>query len=84
MAWLPKGMSTAQAAEQLGISRHKLGRVLKGDAGISPDIALRLSAWLETSPEVWLDMQSAWDLAQAQRRGIPVIIPLQRRSAPGK
>ena len=36
-------------------------------AGVTADMALRLSAWLGTSAEMWLGMQSAWDLWQAQR-----------------
>ena len=75
--WLPKGLAMTQAAYQLGISRHKLGRILKGSASISPDIALRLSAWLDTSPDVWIDMQSSWDLWQAKQHGTPAIKPLR-------
>jgi addiction module HigA family antidote len=45
-----------------------LSRVANGKAGISPDMALRLAAWLETSPESWINMQSAYDLYQAAQK----------------
>lgn len=75
--WIPEGMTVTDAAEQLGISRVMLSKILNGNAGISADMALRLSAWLGTTPEVWLDMQSAWDLWQAEQRGLPPVKPLR-------
>ena len=48
------GLTVTEAARQLRITRVALSRILNGKAGISPDMAIRLSAWLDTSPEVWL------------------------------
>ena len=39
-----------------------------GSAGISPDMALRLAAWLDTSPDVWLRMQVTYDLWRAEKK----------------
>lgn len=75
--WLPEGMTVTEAAEQLGISRVMLSKILNGNAGVSADMALRLSAWLGTTPEVWVDMQSARDLWQAEQRGLPAVKPLR-------
>lgn len=40
------GLSVTEAASQLGVTRAALSRILHGHAGISPDMALRLEAWL--------------------------------------
>jgi addiction module HigA family antidote len=69
--WLPEGMTVTAAAGQLGISRVMLSKILNMKAGVTAEMALRLAAWLGTSPEVWLGMQSAWDLWQAERHSRP-------------
>ena len=65
------GLSVAEAARQLGVSRVALSRVLHGHAAISVDLARRLEAWLSKpdqrgpSAETWLRGQVAYDLWQA-------------------
>ena len=65
------GLSVTQAAEQLGVSRVALSRVLNGRAAVSPEMALRVEAWLGAErggrASVWLSMQSAYDLWQARQ-----------------
>lgn len=75
--WIPQTLTVTAAAEQLGVSRVMLSKILNGHAGITADMALRLSAWLGTGPEVWIDMQAAWDLSQAKLRGLPSVKPLE-------
>ena len=75
--WIPEGMTVTAAAEQLGVSRVTLSKILNGKAGISAEMALRLSAWLGTSPEVWLEMQSARDLWVAEQKPLPAVLPLR-------
>ena len=75
--WIPEGMTVTAAAEQLGVSRVMLSKILNGRAGISADMALRLSAWLGTTPEIWLDMQSARDLWEAEQKPLPAVAPLR-------
>ena len=65
----------------LKVSRVTLSKVLNGKAGITAEIALRLSAWLSTSPDVWLGMQTQWDLWQAKQQPNPKINPLERLAA---
>lgn len=55
------------AAAHLRITRVTLSRVLNGKAGISAKMALRLSGALGTSPELWMNMQSQYDLWHAKR-----------------
>lgn len=69
--WIPEGMTVTAAAEQLGISRVTLSKILNRKAGVTADMALRLAVWLGTSAELWLGMQSAWDLWQAEHSRRP-------------
>jgi antitoxin HigA-1 len=76
--WLPEDMTITRAAKELQISRVTLSKVLNGKAGVTAGMALRLSAWLSTSPDVWLGMQTQWDLWQAEQQPSPKIKPLER------
>lgn len=68
------GLTVTQAAEELGINRVTLSRVLNGKAGISIDLALRLEAWLDgPTAESWLKGQLAYDLWQAEQHHRPVL-----------
>ena len=65
------GLSVTDAAVQLGVTRAAFSRVLNARAGISPEMALRLERWLSVAnggrASVWLGMQAAYDLWQAQK-----------------
>ncbi|MDP3279489.1 MAG: HigA family addiction module antitoxin [Nitrosomonas sp.] len=79
--WLPEQMTVTQAAKELQVSCVTLSKVLKGKAGFTITMALRLSAWLGTTPDVWLGMQTQWDLWQAKKLPKPDIKPLERLTA---
>ena len=64
----PNGLSARELAVTLDASASTLHRILKGQSGISPDMALRLSKALGRSPESWLALQSRYDLWQAKQR----------------
>jgi addiction module HigA family antidote len=64
------GISVTAAAKGLGVSRKTLSALLNGRAGVSPEMAIRLSIAFDTSAESWLNQQSQYDLWRAeQRRG---------------
>lgn len=71
------GLTVTQAAAQLGVTRAALSRVLNGRAGISPEMALRLEAWLGIEhggrADSWLAQQAACDLWKARQAGIPTV-----------
>ena len=71
------GLSVTSAAEQLGVSRVQLSRVLNGHSPITPQLALRLEKWLHgTSAEVWLSLQLAHDIWHArQNKPIKLVKP---------
>ena len=68
------GLSVAQAAEGLGVTRQQLYRVISGECAISPEMAVRLERGIGSSAEAWLKMQMAYDLAQIQRRASAMVV----------
>ena len=64
----PLGLSVTRAAEGLGVTRQALSDLVNEKAGVSIDMAIRLSKAFGSTPETWLAMQTAWDLWQARDR----------------
>ncbi len=66
------GLSVTEAATQLGVARVTLSRMLNGRAGISPEMALRIEAWLGVErggeARLWLAEQNAYDMWQAEQK----------------
>lgn len=69
-------VTVTEAARHLGITRVALSRILNGNAGISAEMALRLSEALGTSPELWIGMQSQYDLWKASKNRHSKIVRL--------
>lgn len=65
---VPLELSVTDAAKALGVSRKTLSAVLNGRAGISPEMAVRLSIAFDTTAESWLSQQVQYDLWQAEKR----------------
>ncbi|MEI7681904.1 MAG: HigA family addiction module antitoxin [Betaproteobacteria bacterium] len=63
----PLGLNVT-AAKGLGVSRKTLSAILNGRAGISPEMAVRLSIAFSTTSESWLNHQLQYDLWQAEKR----------------
>ncbi len=59
-------VSVAQAAREMGVSRQQLYKILSGGRAITAEMATRLGKYCGNGPELWLNMQSAYDLWQAQ------------------
>jgi addiction module HigA family antidote len=64
----PLGLTVTRAAEALGVSRKTLSAILNGQAGISPEMAIRLSMAFDTSAESWLNQQVQYDLWRARQK----------------
>ena len=64
----PLGLSVTEAAKALGVSRKTLSSILNRRAGISPEMAVRLSIAFDTSAESWLNQQTQYDLWHAEQR----------------
>ena len=70
----PLGLSVTRAAEGLGITRQALSDLINGKAGVSVEMAIRLSKAFGSTPETWLGMQMAYDLWQARERAGSIVV----------
>ncbi len=64
----PLGLTVTRAAQGLGVTRQALSDLVNEKAGVSVDMAIRLSKAFGSSPETWLGLQTAYDLWQARER----------------
>lgn len=64
----PLGLTVTDAAEGLGVTRQALSNLVNEKAGISAEMAIRLSKAFGSSPEMWLGLQTAYDLWKAKDR----------------
>jgi addiction module HigA family antidote len=78
----PLGLTVTAAAEGLGVTRKTLSAILNGRAGISPEMALRLTAAFGSTAETWLQMQLAYDLWQVRHRAGRIKVRRFRAQAP--
>ena len=63
----PLAMSQSELARRLGVSRSRLGRIVRGKTGVTAADALRLSRVWGMSPDFWLGLQQDWDLWHAMQ-----------------
>jgi len=61
------GLSVADAAKGIGVTRQQLHWIISGDSGVMPEMAIRLEKALGGTADFWLRLQSAYDLAQARK-----------------
>ncbi|WP_442578449.1 HigA family addiction module antitoxin [Mesorhizobium sp. ASY16-5R] len=81
---LPLGMRAGALAKRLGLPRTRIERIAKEEIGITPDTALRLGKFFNTTPEFWMNFQLAWELRSKAKEiegELSRIEPLQRQAA---
>lgn len=61
----PLNLSAISLAQRLHVPRTRIERLVKGETALSVDTAIRLARFFGTTPEYWMDLQRAWDLARA-------------------
>jgi antitoxin HigA-1 len=71
------GRSVTEVAHHLRVPRPALSRVLNGKAGVSADMALRLSEAFRTEPDLWLRLQMQYDLWAASKKKRTKVKPLE-------
>ena len=65
---VPLGMSVNALAKGLGIGATRLGEIVRGRRGVTADTALRLARYFGTTPELWVNLQTFYELRMTQRR----------------
>lgn len=66
-------LSATKAARQLGIPQNRLTEIIRGRRGITADTAIRLAAWLNTTPEFWMNLQRDYEINLLERERGPEI-----------
>ena len=74
--YLPQNLTVTEAAVRLGVTRQALSNLLNGKAGVSAEMAYRLGGGLSTTPEFWLNLQTAYDLWKVRVGGLPEVTKL--------
>ena len=68
----PLGLSITEAAKILGVTRQALNNLVNEKAGVSAEMAVRLSKAFGSSPEMWLRLQVNYDLSRIEPASIRV------------
>jgi addiction module HigA family antidote len=76
------GLSVAEAAKALGVTRQQLYRVVSGECGITPEMAVRLELAIGSNADFWLRLQANYDLAQIRNRATPLKVKKLARPEP--
>jgi addiction module HigA family antidote len=64
----PLGMTAYQLAKAIGVEQTRISEILHGTRGISADTALRLSRFFGTSAQMWMNLQSRYELEETEDR----------------
>lgn len=63
---VPLGLSAIALAKRIHVPRTRVERLVKGETSLTADTAMRLARVFGTTPEYWMNLQRAWDLARAR------------------
>ncbi len=74
----PLGLSVTEGAKVLGVTRQALNNIVNGKSGISPEMAIRLTKAFGSTPETWLSIQIAYDLAAVRKNESKIKVYRQR------
>ena len=73
----PLGMSAIKLARRLHVPRTRIERMVRGDTALTADMALWLSTLFDNTPDFWMNLQCAYDLARARESvNVSEIVPL--------
>jgi len=74
------GLSQGELAEALGVQRLAINKIVRGHHGVSSEMAMRLGAFTDTTPESWKNLQMMYDLSQAREQ---ILAELEQIAANG-
>jgi addiction module HigA family antidote len=60
-------VTPTELSRQLSVPPNRISQIIQGKRAITGDTALRLGHWFQTSPQFWLNLQSAYDLRLASK-----------------
>ena len=68
----PMEINITQAANKLGVARKTLSELINGHMGVGAEMAIRLSKALNTTPQLWMNMQQGYDLWVAEKKSADI------------
>lgn len=74
-------VSISQAARDMKVSRQQLHKILAAERSVTAEMAARLGKYCGNGPELWLNMQTAYDLWQAKRSLADELAAIPTRAA---
>ena len=74
------GVSPTELARQINVPANRVSQIINGKRAITGDTALRLGHWFGTTPQFWLNLQTAYDLRLAANQAGQAIEKLPRRA----
>ena len=77
----PLGLSPYAVSKAIGVPRTRIERLTRGETSVTADTALRLARWFGTTPEFWMNLQSAHDLAITGDRAAESLAAISPRAA---
>lgn len=78
---VPLAMSAGALARAIKVPRTRIERIVTGKTSITPDTALRLAKFFDTTPEFWMAMQTAFDLRTEAEVLAPQLAAIKTREA---
>ena len=63
----PLGLTAYRIGKDIGVPANRIDQIIAGQRSITADTALRFAAYFGTSPELWINLQSHYDLMDAKR-----------------
>ncbi len=64
----PMGISAYRLSKETGLSQTRLGQLIKGKRNMTAETAVKLARFFEVPPEFWMNLQSFYDIEEAQKR----------------
>lgn len=74
----PMGVTITQAADALRVSRKHVSAIVNGRSPVTPDMAMRLAGVFATEPELWVSLQTQYDLWAVTKKTRPKVKPLRQ------
>ena len=68
------GLSVAEAAKGLGVTRQQLHNVIAGRSNVTPEMAIRFEKAFGSTADTWLRMQLNYDLAQMRKKADKIVV----------
>lgn len=72
------GITQTELADKLGVSRRSISQILHEHRPLTPDMAIRLAHFLNTTPESWLNMQQALDVWNLEHKNIRIYEQIEK------